>query len=169
MRGRGVSAARAPSGNKGAAVLRIFAAPLPGQRGRTVFIILLEEVPGRDLRVIVPPDDAGNVCAKHKNAIIDAALHLFFDILACCVNQQDMYSRNVFLWPQKRVSLSVPGERFCDTKECLLALEVDCDELHMVMVDFEMVDFKEPKRAVRRKQIERVKSMYLRRRLENGL
>src|SRR6266849_4514139 len=113
-----------------------FAAALPGQHDRTVYIILLEEVSGRDLRAVVPPDVAGNVCAKHKNVII-AALRLFFDILACGVDQQDMQPRNVILRPQNHVSLSVSGTRFCDTKECLLALEVDCDELQMVMVNFE--------------------------------
>jgi len=33
-----------------------FAAALPAQHGRTVYLILLEEVPGRDLHVIVPSD-----------------------------------------------------------------------------------------------------------------
>lgn len=151
-----------------------FATALPAQHGRTVFIILLEKVPGRDLRAIVPPDVTEMVCANHKDAIIDAALRLFFDIVACGVNQQDMQSRNVILRPQNHVSLSVSGTRFCDTKECLLALEVDCDELHMVMVDFEMVDFEQPntsfsERAVQRTHIEKVKSTYLERWLENGL
>ncbi len=46
--------------------------------------------------------------------------------------------------------------------------EVDCKELHMVIVDFEVVEleFKEPnpsfsKRAVQRKHIEKEKSSYL--------
>ena len=151
-----------------------FAAALPAQHGRTVYIILLEEVPGRDLRVIVPPDVTENVCAKHKDAIIDATLRLYFDILACGIDQQDMQSRNVILRPQKHVSLSMSGTRFCDTTECLLALEVDCDDLHMVMVDFETVDFQEPdtsfsEQAAQRTHIEKVKSMYLERWLENGL
>lgn len=151
-----------------------FAAPIPAQHGRTVYIILLEEVPGRDLRVTAPPDATENVCAKHKDAIIDSALRLYFDILACGIDQQDMQPRNVILRPQKHVSLSVSETRFCDTKECLLALEVDCDDLHMVMVDFEMVDFQEPntsfsEHAVQRTHIEKIKSMYLERWLENGL
>src|SRR5713226_1137821 len=151
-----------------------FAAAVPAQQGRTVYIILLEEVPGRDLRVVVPPDVTENVCAKHKDAIIDATLHLHFDILACGVDQQDMQSRNVILRPQKHVSLSVSGTRFCETKECLLALEVDCDDLHMAMVDFEMVEIQEPntsfgEQAVQRTHIEKVKPMYLERWLENGL
>ncbi len=158
---------------RGSAV--IFAAAIPAQHGRTVYIILLEEVPaGRDLRVVVPPDVTENVCAKHKDAIIDATLHLHFDILACGVDQQDMQSRNVILRPQKHVSLSVSGTRFCETKECLLALEVDCDDLHMAMVDFEMVEIQEPntsfgEQAVQRTHIEKVKPMYLERWLENGL
>src|SRR6266852_4553392 len=54
----------------------------------------------------------------------------------------------------------------------LLRFEVDCEELHMVMVDFEMVDFEEPdtsfsKRAVQREHIKKKKSMYLRRWLES--
>ena len=51
----------------------------------------------------MPPDVTENVCAKHKAAIIDAALRLAFDILACGVNQQDMQPRNVILWPQQHV------------------------------------------------------------------
>jgi hypothetical protein len=120
-----------------------FAAAVPAQRGRTVYIILLEEVPGRDLRAIVPPDDAENVCAKHKVAIIDAALNLAPDMATCGVRQLDLQPRNVILRPQQHVLQSVSGTRFCDTKECLLAFEVDCDDLHMVMVDFEMVEFDE--------------------------
>ncbi|KAG5642488.1 hypothetical protein DXG03_002738, partial [Asterophora parasitica] len=51
-----------------------FAAALPAQHSRTVYILLLEQIPGRDLRVIVPPDVAESVCAKHKDALIDATL-----------------------------------------------------------------------------------------------
>ncbi|KAJ3566405.1 hypothetical protein NP233_g7029 [Leucocoprinus birnbaumii] len=150
-----------------------FAAMVPDQDSRTVFVLLLEEVPGRDIRTIVPPDDAKKVCPKHKEAIIDAALRLFFDVRACGVSQVDMTTRNIILRPQKHVSLSAPGTRFCDTEECLLALDVDCDDLNMVMVDFEMVDFKEPdpsfsERAEQRKLIEQVKPRYLRRWLLGG-
>ena len=144
-----------------------FTAALPSQDDRTVNIILLEEVPGRDLRAVVPPAVAENVCAKHMGAIIDAALYLFLDILAWGVKQRDMQPRNVILRPQKHMSLLVSGvSRFCDTKECVLALEVDCDELDLVMVDFEIVDFKEQdtsirERSVQREEIQKVKSMYL--------
>jgi hypothetical protein len=139
-----------------------FAAAVPAQQGRTVYIILLEEVPGRDLRAIVLPDVTENVCA-----IIDAALRLALDILACGVNQQDLQPRNVILRPQQHVLQTISGTRFCETKECLLVLGVDCDGLHMVMVDFEMVDFEEPdasfsEEAVQTADIETYKSMYQR-------
>ncbi len=66
------------------------------------------------------------------------------------------------------------GTRFCETKECLLALEVDCDDLHMAMVDFEMVDFEEPdasfsEEAVQTADIEKYESRYLESWLEHGL
>ncbi len=150
-----------------------FAAALPAQDDRAVYIILLEEVPGRDMRAIVPPDVAGNVCAKHKGALVDAVFRLFYDIFAYGVDQQNMQSRNFILRPQQHVPLAVSGtRRFCDTKECLLALEVDCDELHMVMVDFETVVFEEPHSSMQappRADMERMKSYYLERWLENRL
>src|SRR5260370_40714691 len=37
-----------------------FAAAVPAQQGRTVYIILLYEMPCRDLRAIVPPDVTAN-------------------------------------------------------------------------------------------------------------
>ena len=151
-----------------------FAAAVPAQEGRTVYVILLEEVPGRDLRVIVPPDVTENVCAKHKDAIIDAALRLFFNVLAHGVDQRDMQPRNVILRPQKHVSLSEAGTRFCNTEGCVLALEVDCDELDFVMVDFEKVDFEEAdasfgEEAVQRTHIEESKAIYLEMWLDNRM
>ncbi|KAJ3574263.1 hypothetical protein NP233_g1881 [Leucocoprinus birnbaumii] len=149
-----------------------FAAMVPDQDSRTVFILLLEEVPGRDLRAIVPPDEAKKVCSKHKEAIVDVALRLFFDVRAYGVDQQDMVSRNIILRPQKHVSAS--PTQFCDTERCLVALDVDCSDLDMVMVDFEIVDFKEPdpsfsEQAEQRTKIEKIKPTYLRRWLQNGL
>ena len=117
-----------------------FVAPLPSQDGRTVNVLLLEHIQGTDLRILVPPNTAENVCHRHKDAIIDAALRVFFDILACGVKQTDVQPRNVILRPQKLVS----GTQYCATLECPLRLEIDCNDLHMVMVDFEVVVFREP-------------------------
>jgi hypothetical protein len=118
-----------------------FVTPLPSQHDRTVHVVLLEQVPGKDLREIVPSDVAEKVCDKHKDAIIDTALRLYFDILACGVRQTDMQPRNVILRPQQG---HVSGTQYCTTRECPLRLEVDCICLHMAMVDFELVDFREP-------------------------
>jgi hypothetical protein len=151
-----------------------FVAALPAQDKRTVYILLLEEVPGRDMRAIVPPDVAGKVCAKHKGALVDAVIRLFYDIFAYGVDQHDMQSRKFILREQRHVSPSVSGTRFCDTTECPLALEVDCDELHMVMVDFRMVGFEDPEATIGmglppRATMERMKSIFLERWLENRL
>ena len=151
-----------------------FAAVLPGQNSRTVYIILIELVPGRDVSAIVPPDATENLCAKHKISIVNASLGLFFDILACGVRQYDMKSRNVILRPQAHVPSLIQGTRFCDTEECTLAFEVDCNNLDLVMVDFEFVEFKEPdpslsEDSVKRRHIERAQPKYLKRWLENAM
>ena len=147
-----------------------FVAPLPSQDGRTINVLLLEHVQGRDLRVLIPPDAAENVCHRHKDAIIDAALRVYFDILACGVNQTDMQPRNVILRPQKLVS----GMQYCATLECPQCLEIDCNNLHMVMDDFERVDLQEPdtsfsEPSMQNVHVENVKSLYLEKWLENML
>ncbi|KIM51786.1 hypothetical protein SCLCIDRAFT_1224147, partial [Scleroderma citrinum Foug A] len=146
-----------------------FVAPLPSQDGRTISV-LLEHIQGTDLRIIVPPNIAENVCHRHKDAIIDAALRVFFDILACGVNQTDMQPRNVISRPQQLVS----GTQYCATLECPLRLEIDCNDLDMVMVDFEGVDFQEPdtsfsEPSTQKVHVENVKSLYLEKWLENML
>jgi len=147
-----------------------FVAPLPSQDGRTVNVLLLEHVQGRDLRVLIPPDTAENVCHRHKDAIIDAALRVYFDIFACGVNQTDMQPRNVILRPQ----ILVPGTQYCATLECPLCFEIDCNNLQMVMVDFESVDFQEPdtsfsEPSTQKVHVQNVKSLYLEKWLENML
>ena len=147
-----------------------FVAPLPSQDGRTISVLLLEHIQGTDLRILVPPNIAENVCHRHKDAIIDAALRVFFDILACGVNQTDMQPRNVILRSQQLVS----GMQYCATLECPLHLEIDCNDLDIVMVDFEAVDFQEPdtsfsEPSTQKVHVENVKSLYLEKWLENML
>ena len=147
-----------------------FVAPLPSQDGRTISVLLLEHIQGTDLRIIVPPNIAENVCHRHKDAIIDVALRVSFDILACGVNQTDMQPRNVILRSQQLVS----GMQYCATLECPLHLEIDCNDLDIVMVDFEAVDFQEPdtsfsEPSTQKVHVENVKSMYLEGWLENRL
>lgn len=147
-----------------------FIAPLPSQHNRTVNVILMEYVQGTDLRILVPLEVAETVCSVHKDAVIDAALDYFFEILALGVSLSDMQPRNVVLRHQEHGT----GKPHCTTANCPLRLEVDCEDLHMVMVDFEMVEFIEPdpnfnEPLIRRQHIDRVKPVYLTRWLESRM
>ena len=148
-----------------------FVAPLPSQDGRTVNVVLLELVPGTDLRTLVPDEVTEKLCLKHKDAIIDAALCLFFDVIARGVFQKDMQPRNVIVRPQQE---HVSGAQYCTTSECPLYFKVACSSLEMVMVDFELVEFKEPdeslsEQSTQRTHIERLKPTYLERWFENAM
>ncbi|KAG7441420.1 uncharacterized protein BT62DRAFT_487752 [Guyanagaster necrorhizus] len=74
-----------------------FVAPLPAQHDRTISIVLMEHIHGRDIRDLVPREKEETLCSMHKNALIDAALRLYFDIYALGVEQLDMQPRNVIL------------------------------------------------------------------------
>ncbi|OBZ79753.1 hypothetical protein A0H81_01326 [Grifola frondosa] len=146
-----------------------FVAPLPTQRDRTVNVILLEYIRGRDLRDLVPPEATNTLCSEHKDAVIDASLRLYFDIYACGVVQRDMQPRNVIMRPPRR-----RDGRFCSTEGCPLRLEADREDVQAVMVDFEVVDFEEPDvrfsdRASQQDYIDAVKSEYLGKWLENTM
>lgn len=140
-----------------------FIAPLPCQQNRTVSVILMQCMPGDDLRHIVPHDAAGAVCDAHKGSIIEAVLNFLLDIDAFGVNLMDMHPRNVILLP--------PGKRreFCDFPSCPLRLEADDNNLEIAMVDFESVEFTEPRwydDTERRKEIDRSKTFLLQNWLE---
>ena len=148
-----------------------YVAPHASQDGRTVNVILLEHIEGTDLRTLVPDEVTEKLCLKHKDALIDAALRLFFDVLARGVTQIDMQPRNVILRPQQE---QVPGKEYCTTSECPLYLKVACNGLDMAMVDFEQVEFKEPdeslsEESTQRRHIEREKPTYLERWFENAM
>jgi hypothetical protein len=148
-----------------------FVTPLLSQDGRMVNVILLEQVPGIDLRTLVPDEVTEKLCLKHKDAIIDAALCLFFDVLARGVFQRDMQPRNIILRPQQGL---VSGTQYCTTSECPLYVKVACSDLDMVMVDFELVEFKEPEESLseqsaQRTHIESIKSKYLERWFKNAM
>jgi hypothetical protein len=148
-----------------------FLAPLPSEDSRTVNVILLEQVPGIDLRKLVPDEVTEKLCLKHKDALIDAALCLLFDVLARGVLQADMQPRNVILRPQQEL---VSETQHCTTSDCPLNVKVACSGLDMVMVDLELVVYKKPDKRLseqseQRTQIERTKSEYLERWFENAM
>jgi hypothetical protein len=147
-----------------------FLAPLPSEDGRTVNVVLLEQVPGIDLRRLVPDEVTKKLCLKHKDALIEAALCLFFDIIARGVFQIDMQPRNVILRPQQGL---VSETQYCAMGDCPLYVKVACSGLDMAMVDFEMVEFREPnescEQSEQRTHVESAKSEYLERWFENAL
>jgi len=147
-----------------------FITPIATQQNRTIGAILLEYVEGTDLRLLVPGEEANAVCSLHKDAVVEAALRLFFEIYALGVHQTDMQPRNVILRSQKGES----GKAYCSTPECPLRLKADCKDLRMVMVDFEMANFIDPdpslsQAAAMRKSIDGLKGAYLTQWLENGM
>ncbi|KAK0481309.1 hypothetical protein IW261DRAFT_1470158 [Armillaria novae-zelandiae] len=115
-----------------------FVAPLPSQRNRTVNVILLEYIRGRDIRDVTPTEEAGALCPTHKDTLIDAVIRLFYDVLALGVAQRDMQPRNVILRARRK------DGPFCSTQGCPLRYEADSEDMQMVMVDFEEVEFPEP-------------------------
>jgi len=112
-----------------------FITHLSTQSNRTVDIILMEYIPGADLQKLVPPEWASTVCRKHKDAVINASLHIYFNVLARGVKQNVMQPQNVILQPPQR-----EAEQFCSTEGCPLRLEADCEDVRVTMVDFGLVD-----------------------------
>ncbi|KAK0440495.1 hypothetical protein EV421DRAFT_1815367 [Armillaria borealis] len=136
-----------------------FVAPLPSQHNRTVNVILLEYIHGRDIRDLAPREKAEALCSTHKDTLIDVALRLFFDIYALGIEQRDMQPRNVILRPKRK------DGPFCSTKGCPLRYEADCEDMQMVMVDFEVVGFREPDSqfsdpVTQATHVDNVKSLY---------
>ncbi|KAF9449234.1 hypothetical protein P691DRAFT_728320 [Macrolepiota fuliginosa MF-IS2] len=143
-----------------------FVTSLPSQCNRTVNVILMEYVHGRDLRNLVPSDNARLVCDMHKDVVIEAVLNLSWDAYTYGVDLFDLQPRNVILRPPKQGH----EKQYCNSDECPLRLEVDPGGLQMVMVDFENVEFQQPdlgwerereRERERRKGIEKSKPIFL--------
>ncbi|KAK0502154.1 hypothetical protein EDD18DRAFT_1426784 [Armillaria luteobubalina] len=115
-----------------------FVAPLPSQRNRTVNVVLMEYIHGRDIRDLATPEKAEALCSTHKDTLIDTAIRLYFDVYALGVEQKDMQPRNLILRPRRK------DGPFCSTKGCPLRYEADRKDMQMTMVDFEWVVFRDP-------------------------
>ncbi|KAK0502169.1 hypothetical protein EDD18DRAFT_682728 [Armillaria luteobubalina] len=115
-----------------------FVAPLPSQHNRTVNVVLLEYIHGRDIRELASNEKAGALCPTHKDTLIDAVLRLYHDVYALGVAQRDMQPRNVMLRARRN------DGPFCSTQGCPLRYEADSKDVQMVLVDFEVVEFLEP-------------------------
>ena len=100
-----------------------FLTSLPTQQNRTINAILLEYVEGTDLRLLVPREESD--ARLHKDAVIEAALRLLFEIYALGVHQTNMQPRNVISRPQKEESRT----EYCTTPECPLYLKANYRDL----------------------------------------
>ncbi|PBK70405.1 hypothetical protein ARMSODRAFT_110945 [Armillaria solidipes] len=124
--------------------LGLYATALPEQEGRTVHVLLLEHVTGKDLRYLCEKGDdmdeivADYLCEKHRDAIFSTIFRLAIAFLNLGVSHGDLAPRNVIIRP--------PGRRgpFCPTECCPARHEIDTEDVRAVMVDFEKVAFIDP-------------------------
>ncbi|KAK0437917.1 uncharacterized protein EV420DRAFT_155007 [Desarmillaria tabescens] len=141
---------------------------IPSQGNRTVHVLLMEHIDGKDLRVLVPKAKAKDVCAAHKLAIINMALNLNLDAFVRGVYPQDFQPRNVILRrPQHCME-------FYDKDDCPVRSEVDVDDVRGVLVDLEKVGLGDPMKKLknlsyRTKVINKQRRRYLKRWLENEI
>ncbi|SJL03737.1 uncharacterized protein ARMOST_07094 [Armillaria ostoyae] len=125
--------------------LGLYGTTLPEQGGRTVYVLLLEHVTGKDLRFLCEMSDerekivADYLCEKHCNAIFSTVFRLVMDFISLGVAHGDLAPRNLII---KTPALRGP---FCSTECCPARHEIDADDVQAVMVDFERVVFHDPK------------------------
>ncbi|KAK7455290.1 hypothetical protein VKT23_011163 [Stygiomarasmius scandens] len=114
----------------------------PSHQHRTVNVLLLEYIQGKDLCGIVPPDEesVAKICGEHLDGLITAVLKCHISLCDLGVITLDNVPRNVLL--------RSPSERkpHCNQEECPLRFETGCnpDDIPLVMFDFEQVQFIEP-------------------------
>ncbi|KAK0236574.1 hypothetical protein EDD85DRAFT_937065 [Armillaria nabsnona] len=118
--------------------LGLYATVIPEQDGRTVYVLLLELVAGKDLRYLcedVKREEivADYLCERHCEAIFATLFRLMMDFMDLGVLQDDLAPRNVIIRPPAR-----PGP-FCSHEHCPARFEIDTDDVGAVMVDFERI------------------------------
>ncbi|SJL08683.1 uncharacterized protein ARMOST_12052 [Armillaria ostoyae] len=119
----------------------LYATALPEQEGRTVYVLLLEHVTGKDLRYLCEKGDdmdeivADYLCEKHRDAIFSTVFWLAMDFIQLGVSQSDLAPRNTIIRPPVRRG------PFCSTERCPARHEIDTEDVQAVMVDFERVVF----------------------------
>ncbi|PBK87292.1 hypothetical protein ARMGADRAFT_463898 [Armillaria gallica] len=123
--------------------LGLYATVIPEQDGRTVYVLLLELVAGKDLRYLcedVKREEivADYLCERHCEAIFATLFRLTMDFMDLGVLQDDLAPRNVIIRPPAH-----PGP-FCSDERCPARFEIDTDDVRAVMVDFERIRIKYP-------------------------
>ncbi|KAK0421773.1 hypothetical protein EV421DRAFT_1831717 [Armillaria borealis] len=123
--------------------LGLYATVIPEQDGRTIYVLLLELVAGKDLRYLCEDVEreaivADYLCERHCEAIFTTLCRLMMDFMDLGVLQDDLAPRNVIIRPPAR-----PGP-FCSDERCPARFEIDTDDVRAVMVDFERIRIKYP-------------------------
>ncbi|KAK7465295.1 hypothetical protein VKT23_005274 [Stygiomarasmius scandens] len=115
---------------------------------RTVNVLMMEYISGRDVAEIVPQGTEDTVCAEHLDALYTAVLQVHFAIWDLGVQNHDMVPRNVIL----RTSGCTCRRHAscCSRAECPFRSEICCnpDDISVVIIDFEMVEFKESRSSI---------------------
>ncbi|KAK0189944.1 hypothetical protein F5146DRAFT_645827 [Armillaria mellea] len=139
--------------------LGFYATALPEQEDRTVYVLLLEYVTGKDLRYPCEKADerekivADYLCDKHLDVIFSTVFRLAMDFIELGVFQSDLAPRNIIVRPPAR-----KGPPFCSAERCPARDEIDTEDVQAVMVDFESVMFKDPSN---RPLIERYRRLFV--------
>ncbi|PBK86645.1 hypothetical protein ARMGADRAFT_1066537 [Armillaria gallica] len=81
-----------------------FPMPISSQGNRTMHVLLMEHIDGKDFCILIPVQKAKDVCPAHKLAIINMALNLNLDAFVRGVYPLDFLLRNVILWNPGRAS-----------------------------------------------------------------
>ncbi|KAK0194727.1 hypothetical protein F5146DRAFT_1037259 [Armillaria mellea] len=134
--------------------LGLYATTIPEQDGRTVYVLLLEFVTGKDLRYLSEDGDGEDImadylCERHREAMFAPLFQLMMDFRDLGVCQDDLAPRNIIIRPPAR-----PGP-FCSNECCPARFEVDIDDVRAVMVDFERVYIEYPPNPEAMKSVRR--------------
>ncbi|KAJ7159941.1 hypothetical protein C8R43DRAFT_993939 [Mycena crocata] len=148
----------------GVFVAEILGCPQP----RYVYVVLLEYIPGNDLRDLmtnqpnISPEhsalmkDPAKTCPEHRVALIDAAARLLYIFFPLGIIPDDMAERNIVL----RIPSTESTEDFCDFELCPWQRKIHIDLTfprttpehpyapHMWMIDFEYTKFLEKERSI---------------------
>ncbi|KAK7465296.1 hypothetical protein VKT23_005275 [Stygiomarasmius scandens] len=119
---------------------------------RTVNVLLMEYIDGKDVAKMVPQCTEDTVCTEHLDALYTEVLRVHYAIWELGVQNHDMVPRNVIL----RVSDSrsrctcQSHEPFCSKEGCPFRSEICCnpDDISVVIIDFEMVEFERSRLSI---------------------
>ncbi|KAJ7479838.1 hypothetical protein FB451DRAFT_1556651 [Mycena latifolia] len=81
---------------------------------RHIYVVLLEYIPGEDIRHLMENEASENTCDGHRAAIVDAAARLAYIFFPLGILPDDMMPRNIV----RRTPDTPSTEDFCDSMRC---------------------------------------------------